>query len=411
MVYANYEGYVDLIVNLGPEEVALTEKDLDGTHFPNNDWIVQWLVHHPLCGYGFFGVAPRTQMLIGYVETSAETGGKGGFALYERDGKLHGAVYGVAGTEIPVCVSENWTNAPLKLIGHDGKAVEAAWKTRMGETDLLSLPRMAGGQSAMPSELENQSPKSLGWSNKIAVLCVDGVSEEEEQGGLALIAALEKQFAGTGMEIIRVKKPQELLALIAETDRTKRPFAVVNCGGESIFVPHGISMNETIGTIKRYIEKGGIFWATGGYPFFIQRQQQADGTYKSQSVGGGNAAVLGFSCATTPVEDPPRPLSLTEDGRKWFGEERSKRLETTRAGVQRSFVTTAYQEKLIMGGSDCFVGGIRCDGWGYFFSAGGFIPPQAVLSEIITGTVLHLYNSPWNLPRESTNSRCWKLAE
>ena len=411
VVYANYEGdEVELIVNLGPETVALTEKDFEGTIvFKNNDWIAQWLVRHPLCGYGFIGVAPRTGLLIGYVETSAETGGKGGFALYERDGKLHGAVYGVAGTDIPVCASENWTKAPLKLLGHDGKAVEATWKTRMGETDLLSLPRTAGEQAAMPAELEKQSPKSLGWNNKIAVLCVDGVSEEEEQGGLALIAALEKHLVGTGLEVVRVKKPQELLAMIAETDRTKRPFAVVNCGGESIFVPHGIKMSETIGAIKRYIETGGIFWTTGGYPFFIQRQQQADGTYKSQSVGGGNAAVLGFSCATTPVEDPSRPLTLTADGREWFGEERSKRLEAMRAGVQRSFVTTAYQEKLIMGGSDCFVGGIRCDGWGYFFSAGGFIPPQAVLSEIITGTVLHLYDSPWNLPRESTSSRCWKF--
>ena len=119
----------------------------------------------------------------------------------------------------------------------------------------------------------------------------------------------------------------------------------------------------------------------------------------------------GFSCATTPVEDPSRPLTLTADGRKWFGEERSKRLEISRAGVQRSFVTTAYQEKLVMGGSDCFVGGIRCDGWGYFFSAGGFNPPLDVLSDIITGTVIHLYESPWSLPRESTNRHCWKLVE
>ena len=49
------------------------------------------------------------------------------------------------------------------------------------------------------------------------------------------------------------------------------------------------------------------------------------------------------------MEDPSRPLTLTADGRKWFGEERSKRLEASRAGVQRSFVTTAYQEKLPAG--------------------------------------------------------------
>ena len=82
-----------------------------------------------------------------------------------------------------------------------------------------------------------------------------------------------------------------------------------------------------------------------------------------------------------------------------------------RAGVQRSFVTTGYQEKLVMGGSDCFVGGIRCDGWGWFFSAGGFNPPMDALSDVITGTVIHLYDSPWNLPRESSNRRSWKLAE
>ena len=64
-----------------------------------------------------------------------------------------------------------------------------------------------------------------------------------------------------------------------------------------------------------------------------------------------------------------------------------------------------------MGGSDCFVGGIRCDGWGYFFSAGGFNPPMDVLSDVITGTVIHLYDSSWNLPRESSNRRCWKLAK
>jgi hypothetical protein len=251
----------------------------------------------------------------------------------------------------------------------------------------------------------------LGWNNKIAVLCVDGVSQPEEQAGLALIESLKKQLAGTGLDVMRVKKPQELLAMMAETDRAKRPFAVVNWGGESIFVPYGGSMSETIGAIKRYIETGGILWATGGYPFFILRQQQADGTYKGQSIGGGNAAVLGFSCATTPVEDPTRPLSVTAAGKAWFGEERSSRLAAMRAGVQRSFVTTAWQEKLVMGGSDCFVGGIRCDGWGWFFSAGGFNPPMDVLSDVIAGTVIHLYDSPWNLPRESSNRRCWKLAK
>ncbi|MBR5026474.1 MAG: hypothetical protein IKX48_15540 [Victivallales bacterium] len=405
VIYANYSGPVSLIVNLGPGPVSLTAEDLKETNFAET----KWLTKHRLCGYGFFGMAPKA--CVGYMEMSAETQEKAGFALYERDGKLQGAVYGAMGASIPIYLRPAWADEKQTVSAADGKTAMAEWKRQDGDAWMLTLPKVTNPLAAMPAELEKQSPKSLGWSNTIAVLCVDGVSEEEEQGGLALIAALEKQLAGTGLEVVRVKKPQELLTMIAETDRSKRPFAVVNCGGESIFVPHGVSMSETIGAIKQYIEKGGIVWATGGYPFFIQRQQQADGTYKSQSVGGGNAAVLGFSCATTPVEDPSRPLTLTADGRKWFGEERSKRLEAMRAGVQRSFVTTAYQEKLVMGGSDCFVGGIRCDGWGYFFSAGGFIPPRDVLSDVIAGTVIHLYDSPWSLPRESTNRRCWKLAK
>ena len=405
VIYANYSGPVSLIVNLGPEPVSLTAEDLKETNFAEAEWVTKYR----LCGYGFFGMAPKA--CVGYMEMSAETQEKAGFALYERDGKLQGSVYGAAGASIPIYMRPAWADKKQTVSVTDGKTAVAEWKRQDGDAWMLTLPKVTNPLAAMPPELEKQSPKSLGWNNKIAVLCVDGVSEEEEQGGLALIAALEKQLAGTGLEVIRIKKPQELLVMMAETDRSKWPFAVVNCGGESIFVPHGVSMSETIGTIKQYIEKGGIVWATGGYPFFIQRQQQADGTYKWQSVGGGNAAVLGFSCATTPVEDPSRPLTLTADGRKWFGEERSKRLEASRAGVQRSFVTTAYQEKLVMGGSDCFVGGIRCDGWGYFFSAGGFIPPRDVLSEIIAGTVIHLYDSPWSLPRESSSRRCWKLVE
>ena len=405
VVYAQYGGGVAVVVNLGPEAVSLTKNDLANTEFAENEWLAQ----HRLCGYGFFAVAPKG--CVGYVETSVKTGGKGGFALYERDGKLHGAFYGATGAVVPVCSRPAWADEKQTVFASDGKTAIAEWKRQDGETWTLTLPSGANQPNAMPRELEKQSPKSLGWNNKIAVLCVDGVSRPEEQAGLALIESLKKQLAGTGLDVMRVNKPQELLAMMAETDRAKRPFAVVNWGGESIFVPYGGSMSETIGAIKRYIETGGILWATGGYPFFILRQQQADGTYKGQSVGGGNAAVLGFSCATTPVEDPARPLSVTAAGKAWFGEERSNRLATMRAGVQRSFVTTGYQEKLVMGGSDCFVGGIRCDGWGYFFSAGGFNPPMDVLSDVIAGTVIHLYDSPWNLPRESSNRRCWKLAK
>ncbi|MBR3649351.1 MAG: hypothetical protein IKN52_03785 [Victivallales bacterium] len=405
VVYAQYGGGVAVVVNLGPEAVSLTEKDLANTEFAENEWLAQ----HRLCGYGFFAVAPKG--CVGYVETSAETGGKDGFALYERDGKLHGAFYGATGAVVPVCSRPAWADEKQTVFASDGKTAIAEWKRQDGETWTLTLPSGANQPNAMPRELETQSPKSLGWNNKIAVLCVDGVSRPEEKAGLALIESLKKQLAGTGLEVMRVKKPQELLAMMAETDRGKRPFAVVNWGGEGIFVPYGGSMSETTGAIKRYIETGGILWATGGYPFFILRQQQTDGTYTRQSVGGGNAAVLGFSCATTPVEDPTRPLTLTAAGKAWFGEERSSRLAAMRAGVQRSFVTTAWQEKLVMGGSDCFVGGIRCDGWGWFFSAGGFNPPMDVLSDVIAGTVIHLYDSPWSLPCESSNRRSWKLAE
>ena len=222
----------------------------------------------------------------------------------------------------------------------------------------------------------------------------------------------DKALADAGFVVKTITTADDMLQHLRKTP-DKRPFAVINPGGELFYGTQKTEPEEVLDLIAAYIREGGIWWETGGYSFYTMAVKSEDETtdepWRRRSVGPRGAARFGFRCYMFAVEDPPATLTPTDTGKTWLGNDRASRIAGQASGVQRPIADSTDATVLVTGQDEPFVAGIRCDGWGWLWRLGGFNPVPAVATEAVTGTLSYLANHPWPTPPGARQRRVWEV--
>jgi hypothetical protein len=188
-----------------------------------------------------------------------------------------------------------------------------------------------------------------------------------------------------------------------------RPFAVINPGGEFFYAEDAARAESMLDDIRSYVNRGGVWWETGGYSFYVCAYPDAQGAWAQRHLGGDGARRLGFSCAGYPVEDPPEALHVTAVGREWFGAATVARIEAAVSGTQRGFEDDSRSLVLVAGAGGDLAAGSRGEGWGWLFRLGGFNPDPEVAALTVCGSLSHLASQPWPTVDRPAQLRLWTL--
>jgi len=186
-----------------------------------------------------------------------------------------------------------------------------------------------------------------------------------------------------------------------------RWFAIVNPYGE-LFPAEG-EWAPMLERIKRYVQNGGIWWETAGYSFFIASYPQRDG-WRQQVIGTRGLETLGLPIGGGKVEQPPEPLRVTEEGRRWLGERLSEQVSARRSVVNRGLPRSPdapLHVAVVSGERDDFIGGYRLGGWGWLWRIGGFYPNPDVAIPVVVAVLERLYSHPPLPPERDTVRRVW----
>jgi hypothetical protein len=356
-----------------------------------------------VAGPGFLAVGPNVQAgMLHQPEGPAFA-----FAVRQIDGKTRGGVLAESGQLVPAGVP---TDLLRKVSWQElDKEQKTSQPRAKGQ---LATPEAAAKKGyAMPDGLAGKAP--IVWRGRSRTIVVPVLADAPDSwvdlDGAAWLKALtaSPQLKQAGYEIKAVTSTKELMAMLRAT-APNRPFAVVNPGGEYF---HGDQPDEgeTLATIKDYIRHGGIWWETGGYSFHSYAYPGAEGKWQTKGIGPRGASTFGFGCGSHDVEDPPRVLKVTDEGRVWLGAARAAELARLRSGVQRPFTGRPEALNLVLGDRDGFVAGIRLDGWGWLWRLGGFRPDPKAAQLAVVGALEHLATQPWPVPPRSKQSLFWSL--
>ncbi|MBR4417955.1 MAG: hypothetical protein IKS67_14350, partial [Victivallales bacterium] len=219
---------------------------------------------------------------------------------------------------------------------------------------------------------------------------------------------LSAQLEGTGLEIIELNTFEQLMDALLAPDEKARPFAIVNPSSENMLGSEKYSFNTIAEAIKRYVSERGIWWETGGCPFHYFRNVTADGSYTVKFLGLAGLAPFGITCPLDGYDDPVESLNVTAEGEKWFGQERTARINASFSNTKRPFENDSSAITLVRGSDTDFVSLLRLDGVGFFGNIGGFRYPDELVPDVISGVLEHLWTSPW--PEKKNQSKVlWVL--
>jgi hypothetical protein len=356
-----------------------------------------------LAGPGFLAVGPDVQAGM----LHQENGPAFGFAARKVGDKVVGGVLAQPGASAPA-------GAPIELLR------QVFWQ-ELGKAEPMALPQIqgrlrtptAGDQERflVPDLWIGKAPNAwAGRSLTIAVpVIADSPSSWVDVNGQDWVDALKasKLLQRVGCMVVPVTDTKTLVEML-RADPAKRPFAVINPGGE-YFYGDQPDAGKVLALIKDYVNRGGIWWETGGYSFHGYAYQAADGTWQKKGIGTQGAGALGFQCGSYDVEDPSRRLTVTEVGTRWLGAERAKGIANLRSGVQRPFTGRPEALNLVLGGRDGFVSAIRCDGWGWLWRLGGFRPDPKAAELAVVGTLEYLATHVWPEPPALEKPVFWTL--
>lgn len=180
-------------------------------------------------------------------------------------------------------------------------------------------------------------------------------------------------------------------------------WAIVNPYGENVPGTGGAALLDAI---EAWIEAGGVWWETGGYPFVA---------VGGERLGPGGIGRLGIGVGPGDVDQPAEALAVTELGRAWLGPAASAaieaRLSSTNRGLPRRASEMGHQS-LVRGaitGAD-FAGGYRLGGHGWLLRLGGLDPEPTVAQTIVVGSLEYLASRP-PLPRAAADpTRFWTVS-
>jgi hypothetical protein len=335
-----------------------------------------------------------------------------GFVL-ETDaaGACRGVLRAAAGAEVLL----PWPgegSPKLDLTGPDGSVVQVG-TTRRGATLVAALPEVTDTRpgARMPATFAGQSPAQWSpWSRVVAVLTLGGKAPTTwvKLTGADWVRVLAEDAArrAAGLSVVEVATAADLRALLRAADG-QRPFAVINPGGEYFYAEDAASAESMLDDVRSYVSRGGIWWETGGFSFYVCAYADAQGAWAQRHLGGAGAGRLGFSCAGFPVDAPPEALRVSAAGRAWFNEAVTARIEAVASGTQRGFEDDSRTLTLVAGESGDFAAGSRGDGWGWLLRLGGFDPDPEAAGLIVCGSLHHLATQPWPTPELPAKPRLW----
>ena len=195
---------------------------------------------------------------------------------------------------------------------------------------------------------------------------------------------------------------------LTDSSSTNRPFAIVNPSSENMLGNDTFKFHDIAKAIKKYVDEGGIWWETGGCPFHYFRNIKPDGSYTVKFLGLAGLAPFGITCPLDGYDDPVESLNVTKEGEKWFGPERTERINASFSNTMRPFEGDSSAITLVRGSETDFVSLLRFDGFGFFGNIGGFRYPAELVPDVISCTLIHLWNNPWPFPKRQIET-VWNI--
>ncbi|NLG14203.1 MAG: hypothetical protein GX561_08370 [Lentisphaerae bacterium] len=401
-IYAEYDGDIKLVVNIGERPLELKGL-LDSTKFSSVERA--WLESKPLPEFGFYAMSPRIRTARVFDDKQNITS----IALRLENNEWIGDCLANNDATITIPMPAQLNGKTIAASTRNGVKVNLTWNIK-NDIATITLPKQGKPVVDMPEVFEKTAPKnSKATTNQVVIIKPNEYKNEKfHQNCQEWIDGLKEQFAGTDLQLIVVDNLQAMSSLLTQP-RSKAPFAIINYGGEITLVPQGIKHFDYIAMIKQYVDNGGIWWNTGGYPFYFMKNIAPDGTETTNPTGPIAAARLGVECPSGAIDEPEKRLFLTDTGKLWFAGPRADRIQAASANTQRPFVKPEVSLPLIQGGNDNFVAGIRFDGYGFFFNLGGFSISRDVAIDIVAGTIEYLWNNPTPTPLLHSQNFFWKL--
>jgi hypothetical protein len=198
-----------------------------------------------------------------------------------------------------------------------------------------------------------------------------------------------------GLEAVLLRTPEELDEAL--TTRGADYLAIVNPLGESFLTGGEDDIKPMLTRIKGYLEQGGLWWETAGYPFWYPLYAvKAEG--KPTAWGHGNDGHdgllgLGIDGKITAEADPPPRIVLTALGRDVLGPAWCELLKDERGDANRPPERRPGDLVLITAGDKPYVSAGRV-GAGLLFQMGGTSPHPTVAFPCIMGSLRYLWTHP-----------------
>ena len=403
LIYARYDSDIFVVSNTGDQPIPLTGL-LGRTALPVDE--KQWLEKQTLPPFGFYATSPRIRAARLYDTNKIIAS----CAFRLEDGRLHGAIAASADrggfTTLSLPVPNDWPQ---------GRSINFAKLSRQDEILMKShnsmnikngfmtytINYLSGITVAPPVELFQKPLREQQHAQPI--VAIFDLRPYDNPGfhdrAQFLKSSLATQLEGTGLWVYEINTLEELMKAINNPVISGRPFAIVNPSSENMLGNDTFKFQDIAKAIKKYVDEGGIWWETGGCPFHYFRNVKPDGSYTVDFLGLGGLSPFGITCPLDGYDDPVEPLQVTTEGEKWFGPERTKRINACFSNTKRPFQNDSSAITLVRGGDDNFISMLRLDGFGFLGNIGGFRYPPELVPDVIGGSLIYLWNNPWPAPK------------
>jgi hypothetical protein len=355
-------GLVQVLANLGPEP------------------------REGLPGFGFRADAPgmRAADLEGTDDTAAA------FVTERSEAGIDAWVYAAANRDVRVELPEP-VAGPLVVRPDDGAAIPAT--VTEGAVTFRLPARPGENRVDPPPELAGKAPRD--WPGARPAIGIIDLGPGVHPTWTTLtpdqwVAAFEA--SKVGLAVRRLATPSDVTGALAAGPTAW--LAIVNPYGE-VF-PAETDWKATLGGIRGYVNRGGAWWETAGYSFYVPTARDAD-AWKPTNIGGSGMATLGLPVGGGEVDQPAEPLQVTPLGRTVLGDDLAKRIEALQSTVNRGLLRGQDDPghlTLVAGARQDFIGAYRLQGWGTLWRIGGFSPNPQVALPVAVAAMEYLYTHP-----------------
>ena len=247
-----------IVANTGETNVPLKNL-LANTAFTKEER--DWLDTITLPPFGFYASVPNARA----ARIFDKEGTPVSIAVQLKNKNIDGVVLAPSATTLQILVPDSWKSAKVNLL--DSKyAVKSAFKGNILE---ITLPKYQDDYEEMPVDYATKAPKTIKATKPVvAIVSPKDLKHPHLPADIDLWEKHLKHFLSEeGIDVIRISDLGELVRLKLPPS-PERPFAIVSPAGETVFGLPEIKPLDFIQMIKNYVNTGGIWWGTGGYPFF-----------------------------------------------------------------------------------------------------------------------------------------------